>query len=259
MSDPAPTRIALVCALSSVLVAPALAQEASPSAAPATVAERAAPIDGPGGELDPNARPAPVYGTRDAMRQSEAQVLRRAGEADPADPDLPVALSFTAAVGAVMDSSYDRTIQALDFGPSSPILAMDGSLTYGVTPWLHVGGRVGTRGRGFIRADGELAMASGVDVLAIAHGRFHIGSVIELGAILGGGVGVVGVSLRGATIFEAAPRLHGAVQVGFRLVRGFHVHLRGAWDFFQWNDLDARGHDLDLGGPSIGIGIEVKS
>jgi hypothetical protein len=289
MSRPASSRVVIVCALSAVLTgsASAWAQEASGQAAAETTAEAeataeaesatasetetateteartsaapTAPVDGPGGELDPNVRPGPVYGSRDAMRQSEPMALRRAGEPDPADPDLPVALSFTAAVGVVMDSSYDRTIQALDFGPSSPIVAMDGAITYALVPWLHVGGRLGARGRGFIRRDGELAMATGVDALAIAHGRFHLGTVVELGVILGGGLGVAGVSLRGTTLVGAAPRLHGAIQIGFRLARGFHVHLRGAWDFFPWNDLDAAGHDLDLGGPSVGVGIEVRS
>ena len=54
-------------------------------------------------------------------------------------------------------------------------------------------------------------------------------------------------------------RLHGAVQFGFRLTRGFHLFLRGSWDYFPWNDIDRYGSDVDLGGPFVGIGFEVKT
>lgn len=246
-----------LCGLSAWDATAARAQDASeeqPAAAgPATA------VDGRGGELDTTVAPAPAFGSREAVRRSETAALRRAGEPDADDPSLPVALSFCASAGAVMDSSYDHAVQSLAFGPPSPNLSFDGSLTYAVVPWLHLGGRVGVRGRGWLRRDGEYGMATGVDALAIAHLRFHVGSVVELGAALGGGLGLGGVTLRSSTVFGLAPRLHGAVQIGFRLARGFHVFLRGAWDYFPWNDIDAGGRDLDLGGPFVGLGIEVKT
>jgi hypothetical protein len=234
--------------------------EATPPAptAPSSAPPAAGP-DEPGGELDPRAVSGPLFGSRGAVRQSEPMAMRRVGQADAVDPELPVALSFFASLGAVMPSSYDDAIRSHAFGQSSPTIAMDGSITYGVARWLHLGGRLGTRGRGWIRRDGEFAMASGIDLLGIAHARLHLGPVIDLGIVLGGGVGLAALSVHQTTVLGVAPRLHGAVQFGFRLGRGFHLFLRGAWDYFPWNDIDRYGSDIDLGGPFVGFGFEVKT
>jgi hypothetical protein len=231
------------------VAAPTSAPSAPPAAAP----------DEPGGELDPRATSGPPFGSRGAVHQSEPMAMRRVGQPDAIDPELPVALSFFASLGAVMSSSYDDAIRSHAFGQSSPTIAMDGSITYGVTRWLHLGGRLGARGRGWIRRDGEFAMASGIDLLGIAHARLHLGPVIDLGIVLGGGVGMTGLSVHQTTVLGVAPRLHGAVQFGFRLARGFHLFIRGAWDYFPWNDIDRYGSDVDLGGPFVGIGFEVKT
>lgn len=217
------------------------------------------PVDGPGGELDPQARSGPPFGSRAAVQQSEPMAMRRVGLPDAVDPDLPVALSFFASLGVVMPSSYDAAIQSHAYGASSPTLAMDGSITYGVTRWLHLGGRVGARGRGWLRRDGDYAMAAGVDALAIAYGRIHLGPIIDLGIVLGGGIGIASLSVHRSTLVGVTPRLHGALQFGFRLARGFHLFVRGAWDYFPWNDLDRFGSDIDLGGPLVGLGLEVKT
>lgn len=234
------------------------AATSAPSGAPTSAPPAAAP-DEPGGELDPRATSGPPFGSRGAVHQSEPMAMRRVGQPDAIDPDLPVALSFFASLGAVMSSSYDDAIRSHAFGQSSPTIAMDGSITYGVTRWLHLGGRLGTRGRGWIRRDGEFAMASGIDLLGIAHARLHLGPVIDLGIVLGGGVGMAALSVHRTTVLGVSPRLHGAVQFGFRLARGFHLFLRGAWDYFPWNDIDRYGSDVDLGGPFVGLGFEVKT
>ncbi len=218
-----------------------------------------AALEGPGGELDPNVRSGPTFGSREAIRQSETIAMRGVGQPDATDPELPVALSFFGSVGVVMDSSYDLALQSHAYGPGSPNVLFDGSLTYRVTSWLYLGGRVGARGRGWIRRDGEYAMTTGVDAMAIAHGRVHLGPVIDLGLVLGGGLGVAGVTLHSDTTLGVAPRLHASLQFGFRLARGFHIFVRGAWDYFPWNDLDAGGRDIDLGGPYFGLGLEVKT
>ena len=215
--------------------------------------------EAPGGELDARGAPAPPYGSRAAIGQSEPAAMRRVGQPDAVDPELPTALSFFTSLGAVMPSSYDDAIVTNGFGRSSPSILVDGSITHAIARWLHVGGRVGARGRGWIRRDGEFALASGVDLLALASARVHLGPVIELGLTLGGGVGLAGLSVRQRTLLGVSPRLHGALQFGLRLARGFHLSIRGAWDYFPWNDIDRYGSDLDLGGPSLGIGFEVKT
>lgn len=216
-------------------------------------------VDGPGGELDASVRSGPPFGSREAVRQSEPMAMRRVGQPDAVDPELPVALSFFGTVGVVMPSSYDDAIQSHSYGPSSPNVSFDASLTYGVARWLHLGGRIGARGRGWLRRDGDFGMAMGIDALAIATGRVHLGPVVDIGITLGGGVGMAGLSVHRSTLLGVAPRLHGSLQIGFRLLRGFHIFIRGAWDYFPWNDIDRGGYDIDLGGPYVGIGIEVKT
>lgn len=216
------------------------------------------PLD-PGAELDPRQPSAPVYGSRAAVQQSEPMGMRRAAQPDAVDPELPVALSYFASLGVAMSGSYDDAIQSHGFGRSSPLIAMDGSVTYGVLRWLHVGARLGARGRGWSRHDGTVGMLSGVDALALAIGRVHVGPVVDLGLTLGAGVGLASLSLRGATVVGPAPRLHGSLQIGFRLGRGMHIFLRVAWDYFPWNDIDRYGSDVDLGGPQLGLGFEVKT
>ncbi len=219
----------------------------------------AAAVDEPGGELDPEARSGPAFGSRAAVQQSEPMAMRRVGQPDAVDPGLPVALSYFVSLGVVMPSSYDDAIQSHAYGPSSPTLSMDGAITYGVTRWLYIGGRLGARGRGWLRRDGDYAMATGVDALVIAHGRIHLGPIVDLGLVLGGGLGVAALSIHRSTLVGVTPRLHGGVQFGFRLARGFHLFVRGVWDYFPWNDIDQYGSDIDLGGPFVGIGIEVKT
>ncbi len=231
-------------------------QDEQATAAPVAAATS---VDGPGGELDTSVRSGPPFGSREAVRQSEPMAMRRVGQPDAIDPELPVALSFFGTVGVVMPSSYDDAIQSHSYGPSSPNVSFDASLTYGVARWLHLGGRIGTRGRGWIRRDGDYAMAMGVDAMAIATGRVHLGPVVDIGLTLGGGVGMAGLSVHRSTLLGVAPRLHGSLQIGFRLLRGFHIFVRGAWDYFPWNDIDRGGYDIDLGGPYVGIGIEVKT
>lgn len=232
---------------------PVLSLPAAPAGPPA------APPDAPGGELDPRAASGPAFGTRAAVAQSEPMAMRRVGQPDAVDPELPVALSFFASLGVVMPSSYDDALQSHAYGRSSPTTAVDGSLTYAVTRWLHLGGRVGARGRGWIRRDGDFGMTSGIDALAIAHGRLHFGPVVDVGLVLGGGVGLSMLSIHRSTLYGVSPRLHASLQIGFRVARGFHLFLRGAWDYFPWNDLDRYGSDIDLGGPLVGLGIEVKT
>ena len=246
-------------AVDSTAAARASSAEAEDSSEQRPAVAPASGPDQPGGELDPTIVSGPPFGSRAAVQQSEPMAMRRVGQPDAIDPELPVALSFFVNLGAVMSSSYDDAIRSHAFGQSSPTLSMDGSITYGVDRWLHLGGRLGTRGRGWIRRDGEFAMASGTDLLAIAHARVHLGPVIDLGVVLGGGVGIAALSVHQTTVVGVSPRLHGAVQFGFRLTRGFHLFLRGSWDYFPWNDIDRYGSDVDLGGPFVGIGFEVKT
>lgn len=212
-----------------------------------------------GGELDLRVPSGPRYGSREAVRGSETELLRRIGADDTSDGDRPIAFLLFAGIGGVMPSSYANALQAHAFGANSPNIAIDAALTYRLTENLFLGGRVGGRGHGWIRRDGNAATATGLDAMAVLHLRFQIGSVIDLGAMVGVGGGLVGVQLYDATTLAGAFRLSGSLLLGARVMPGFRVFLKGTWDYFGASDIDRYGSDVELGGPMISLGIEVRS
>ncbi len=211
-------------------------------------------------ELPDEATSGPRF---DPARAARAVALAGVSGArsDPADPDLPVALAFHLGVGYAMPSSIDRALATHLYADQSggPMVTGDFQLTYRALDWLFLGGRFGFRGRGWGR-DGEAgAQAGGFDLMAMLHVRGQLGRIFNLGAMVGAGGGVVGLLLNRNVALGVAPRLSGGVEIGFRLGRGVRLEIRGSWDFFPWFDIDADGHDLDLGGPSVAVGLEVRS
>lgn len=260
-----PPRMALLCRslllsiLMLVLVGPGrvLAQSQAPQGAEVAAEPASDPL-GPGGELDRNVRGGPPYGSREALRRSESEVMRRMRHA-AADGNLPVAFLFFAGVGAVMPSSYDAALQTHAFGGSSPNVTVDAALTYRLSENFFLGGQIGARGHGWLRRDGASAMATGLDAMALLHLRFQIGSVFDLGAMVGAGAGAVGVQLYDSVSFAPSFRLSGSVLLGVRLATGFRVFVKGTWDYFSAFDLDRFGSDVDMGGPGFSLGFEVRS
>lgn len=180
---------------------------------------------------------------------------------DPSDPSLPVALSVHIGVGYAMPSSIDRALATHLYADQDGGVMMTGDfqLTYRALDWLWLGGRFGFRGRGWGRNGDAGAEAGGFDLLGIVHVRGQLGRIFELGAMLGGGGGIAGLSLNGQTTVGASPRLTVSAEIAFRLTTGVRLQIRATWDYFPWFDLDRFGHDLDLGGPSVAAGFEVRT
>lgn len=184
--------------------------------------------------------------------------MRELARRPDSEADLASELTIAATIGAAMGCSYSDLLQEHMFGPSSPVVAFDATLTHRVLPWLALGGRIGSRGLGWVQTDADYALAAGVDALGIAEAILALGSVFDVRVTLGAGLAGGGVSLRGATNLGVSPRLHGAVGLGVRIDRGMRFAIRGAWDYFSIDDLNQLGSDVDLGGPSASASFEVR-
>ncbi len=215
--------------------------------------------EGPGGELDASVRGGAPYGSREAIRRSETELMDRVGAPDASDGALPTAFLLFAGIGGVLPSSYAGALQAHAFGASSPNIAIDAALTYRLSENFFLGGQVGGRGHGWLRRDGIAATAMGLDAMALLHLRFQLGRVIDLGAMVGVGAGLVGVQLYDATTLAGAFRVSGSILLGARVMPGCRVFLKGTWDYFGASDIDRYGSDVELGGPMLSLGLEVRS
>jgi hypothetical protein len=179
---------------------------------------------------------------------------------DASEPDLPVHVTLAAGGGAtVVGSSLDSALASHDYAVSSGLFLGDVTVLGRIFDWLSIGGRFGGRGRTFVRNDGPGGTAGGVDLQLIVMARAQLGRVIDLGVHVGGGGAVVGLALHDGASNGIAPRLTAGVHVGFRLGRGVRIVLRGAYDFFRWYGADRYGDQLELGGVSGALGLEVRS
>lgn len=247
-----PSTLALAVALPAVL---AVALSAALAPARAGAQSRTFPEELPE-EATSGPRFDPARAARSVTLASEA-----GGRPDPSDPALPVALAFLVGVGYAMPSSIDDALATHLYADlnGAAVVTGDFQVTYRALEWLWLGGRFGFRGRTWGRDVSSPAHAGGFDLMAILHLRGQLGRVIDFGGLVGAGMGIVGLALNDTVSVGPAPRLSGGAELGFRLAPGARIVLRASWDFFQWFDLDRFGHDLDLGGPTIAAGLEIRS
>jgi hypothetical protein len=178
---------------------------------------------------------------------------------DASDPQLPAMWQLHIGMGGAVSSSLDGALVAHLYASSALVFAVDVTVGARVLPWLELAGRVGARGRGWGHAYEQAALAGGVDALGLVVMRGYVGRVVDLGVAAGVGIGVGGLSLHSSTVGSAAPRLHGALFVGFRVAPGVRLLGRFSWDWFSLYDIDRLGSDLELGGPMGSLGVEVRS
>ncbi len=273
---PAPLagRLALTLALavSVCWTARARAQEAAPAdeveapvddvdtegAAPSAARDRTAQ-DPSADELPEGASSGPSLAERQAAAR-RGQVIGRPSGPDPSDPDLPVSMQLMIGGGGIIQpGSLDLALRSHDYGTPGGFFTADATITGRAADWLWLGGRFGGRGRFYTRNDGPGGHASAFDLMAVVHARFQLGRVFEIGLMVGAGAAVVGVMLRDVLSAGVWPRLTGGVQLGLRIGRGLRIVARFAWDYCTLFDIDRYGSDLELGGPSGALGIEVRS
>lgn len=177
---------------------------------------------------------------------------------DASEPLLPNVFQIHIGVGVALDASSNEVLVAHGFAESPFVFSGDIGFLGRLEEWLYLGARVGGRGRGWASNSRSPAVAGGLDAMMLAHVRAHIGRVIDLGLALGLGIGWGGMTLTNDSTTGFAPRVHGSALVGFRLAPGIRFMARIGWDWFSLYDLDRYGTDVDLGGPSLSLGVEVR-
>lgn len=189
---------------------------------------------------------------------AQSSLPPRPTPADASEPLMPNLFQFHLGAGVALDASIDDVLVAHGFAESPFAFSGDIGFLGRLEEWFYLGARVGGRGRGWSSNDRSPATAGGVDALALAHLRAHLGRIVDLGIALGVGLGWGGISMTSGSSTTFAPRLHGSVLVGFRLAPGIRFMTRIGWDWFSLYDLDRYGSDLDLGGASLSLGFEVR-
>lgn len=245
------------------------AQDAAPSEVdegPSATPSASAPVrartdaDPPEDELDPSVDSGPTLAQREAAARRGHPLDRPSYAGDPSEPDLPVAVTLALGGGAgVAGTTFDTFLASHDYASSSGFYLGDVTVLGRALDWLYVGGRFGGRARTFVRNDGLGGSAGAVDLQAIVMIRFQLGRLIDLGVHGGVGAAVVGIALHENASNGVAPRATAGVHIGFRLTRGLRILLRGSYDFCRWFGIDRYGDELELGGLSGVLGIEVRS
>ncbi len=244
---------------------PAAAQDAAdegPSQTPTagTEARERRHGDPPADELDESVSSGPTLAQREQAARRGHPLDRPNYASDPSDPDLPVAVIIAIGGGAtITGSSFDNVLHAHDYAPSSGVYLGDVTVLGRIFDWLFIGGRFGGRARTFVRNDGPGGSAGAVDLQAIVMARFQLGRVIDLGLHVGGGGAVVGVALHDGASNGVAPRVTAGVHIAFRIGHGVRLMLRGSYDFCRWFAMDRFSDELELGGLSGAVGLEVRS
>jgi hypothetical protein len=221
---------------------------------PEETSEEAAPGD---------AQPAPDAALPDELAEEPTQSEESPEE--PARVDTwtwpgTVLTEFQARVAVPLQTDFDRALAAHGFGTRqiAPAIVLGVQFPIGVE-WLWLGGRLGARGRTWDHAyKDEDAALVGLDLLATVRARLRIGSVVELGIMVAGGVGYLGLSYGGVMIDQIAPRFDVGAELAFAVGRHFTIGPRFGWEYFQWSDINVYAHGLDAGGPWLGAAIEGR-
>jgi hypothetical protein len=233
---------------------------ATDAAAPAHPTRSRSDSDPPEDELA-DVSSGPTLAQRELAARRGHPLDRPSYALDPADLDLPVAVTLSVGGGAtVVDSSFDSFLHSHDFAASTGVYLGDVTVLGRIfDSWLWLGGRFGGRARTFVRNDGGGGSAGAVDLQLILMARVQLGRVIDLGVHVGGGGAVAGIALHDGASNGVAPRITAGVHIGFRITHGARIVLRGSYDFCRWFGIDRYNDELELGGPSAAVGLEIRS
>ena len=155
------------------------------------------------------------------------------------------------------ESGFDQTMSG--FGYSGVRLEPVGYLDVALptVEWLWLGARAGLRGRNWTHAYRDSAVVSGGDLLLTAQVRFLVGTIFELGALVGGGFGAMVVQLNGVSSDQVVGRVELEVTAAFRVGSNFTIGPRFGWSYFQWDNIYEQD-SLDIGGGFFGIALEGR-
>lgn len=238
----------------SLLAGRAGAQAPEETADPANAtSEPASPLVPPGGvpQVGP-LQPPPAPPAPEPVRRRESS-----RDAQPVvHPSYAVALHLYGAVTG--DSSFDRALRAHRYSASNLVPVGYFDVAVAVVDWLWVGGRLGTRGRVWGHADREEASLSASDLVATVQLRFTLGRIVEIGVLAAGGAAYQALRLNGVLMEQVTPRFAAEAVLAFRIGDHFAIGPRFGWDYFQWQEMNAYDHSMDVGGPYVGLAVEGR-
>lgn len=246
--------------------APGSTDEPAPATAPDAAPEEGAPQArafeepevAPRQPLVPPGGVPPIPGPQPVATPPEPE--RQPDEVEEPEPIPPprydVALHLR--VGLPPGSGFDEALAAHRYDASPVIPSVYVGAAGAVLEWLWVGGRLGTRGRTFGHVDRDEATLYAADLLVTAQVRLALGSVVEVGALVAGGASYIAVRVNGVLTDQVTARFGAEATVAFRIGRNFALGPRVGWDYFQWENMNAYGDGVDLGGVWFGIALEGR-
>ncbi|MFK7984926.1 MAG: hypothetical protein AB8I08_02770 [Sandaracinaceae bacterium] len=218
------------------------------------VAPPAGPLTPPGGVpeiLDPRAE--------ERRRETE-----RRPPPEPETPAEPLPLSsmrveIQPRLTLLTGSSMDDALRAHRYVPNGPSSGGHVGAEFSVVePWFWIGGRLGLRGRTWRHPDRDGPVATAGDLQLTVGVRGDVDQVVEFGAVIHGGVGVVDLRVNGVAAGQLVGRFGLEGVLAFRVGPNFSFGPRIGWEYFQWDGVNADGHWLELGGPFLGLSLEGR-
>jgi hypothetical protein len=207
----------------------------------------------------PMVPPGPMVQPGPAVPPGPAQPA--SWEAPPPEPD-PVANTLIQAAitfGSAAQTNWDRALEAHGYASSEGVWGGDATVLLRVSSWLFMGGRAGVRQRRWPRiGDGDLS-ATGGDLIAMGEARWQLGRIVALGMNAGIGLGHVSVVVRETASAGVSFRAVGGGFMAYRLALRLHALVRVGAEWFRWRNVNRFGHDVDLGGISLSLGIELRT
>ncbi len=179
----------------------------------------------------------------------------------PSRPPLPpthYAVELQVRASFPEESSFHRALSDLRYRGVRVVPTGYVGVQIPLVEWFWVGGRLGMRGMTWAHFDLEDASAIMADALVTAQVRVALGRVLEIGALVGGGAGVVDVQVGGVDAAQVVGRFVAEGFVAFRLGDNASVGPRFGWGYAQWEGMNAYDHGLDLGGPFFGLALEGR-
>ncbi len=177
-------------------------------------------------------------------------------------PPPRAALGLHVGFGSFDGGAWSRVASVWGYGNFGPVtvFALEGGAF--VTPWLMVGGRLGTMqvGDATARADGASLSVASYDLGLVARAgatlgqryvRFFVGGQVEAGGAFA--VTTLRDQAQTSLVPRFAARAVGQVLVG-RLAFFLTVGQRFSW----WGNADGQGSTLELGGTEATTGLEVR-
>jgi hypothetical protein len=240
----------LVALAASVSVAPAHAQP--PAGSP------------PATQPAPSSPPTPYAQPPQAPSQPTPPAQPEAEDPEPEDlepsivEDSWLLVAAGAFIGGATEESFDDVLSSRGYAPAPRVWGGDASVAFRTLDWLWLGGRLDLRARDWARTGQASANAVGMGAMAVAEARLRVNRNVDVGLGVGVGLGVVGLAMNQRTATWLSPKLHLGAPLAFTIAEPARLFARVSWDYMRASNFNEFGHDVNLSGASLTVGLEVR-